>query len=141
MDAFVKVTYDLKGDGPLDGPLSLIAYERIQSLYAHIAAYHFPRVTAVIAKLANGDSSCEQQLTMYSKACVQPAYEYFNTKCDVDLASTMKSFKAARFFFPKKVDELELTAAELDFLSSVSFLEVNEMNKFEVETPHLPCSS
>ena len=60
----------------------------------------------MIAELANGDNSREQLLTMYSKACIQPAYEYFRTKFDVDLASTMKSFKAARFFSPKKVGEL-----------------------------------
>ena len=80
----------------------------------------------MITELANGDSSCEQ-LTMYSKACVQRAYEYFQTKFDVDLASTIKSFKAARFFLPKKIGELELTAAELDLFSSLSFLGVNEV--------------
>ena len=52
IDAFVKATYDLEGDGPL----SLIAYERVCSLYAHVAAKHFTNLTTMIAELANGDS-------------------------------------------------------------------------------------
>ena len=53
--------------------------------------------------------------------------EYFKTKFYYNLSSTIKSFKATRFFLPKKVGELELTAAELDTLSSLSFLGVNEV--------------
>ena len=131
MGAFVKATYDLEGDGPL----SLTAYERIRSLYAHIAANHFPNVTAVIAELANGDSSRGQQLILYSKACVQPAYAYFKAKFDVDLAPTMTSFKAARFFSPTKVGELQPTATELELLSSLPFLGVNDVASLKSELP------
>ena len=56
-------------------------------------------------------------------------------KFDVDLASMMKSFKAARFFSPKKVGELQPTAAEPGKLSSLSFLGVNKVASLKSELP------
>lgn len=130
MDAFVRATYDLEGDSPL----SLTAYE-CPSMHTIniIAANYFPKVTTVIAVLANGDSSREQQLTIHSIACIQLAYEYFNKIFDVDLASTMESFKAASFFSPVKVHELQSTVTDL--ISSLPFLGVKEVASLKSELP------
>ena len=56
-------------------------------------------------------------------------------KFGVDLASMMKSFKAAWFFSPKKIGELQPTAAELDLLSSLSFVGMNEVASLKSELP------
>ena len=47
---------------------------------------------------ANGNASHEQQLLDYSKACVQPAYDYFYLKFNNDLKPVLDAFKAARLF-------------------------------------------
>ena len=73
MEPFVKATYKLEGDGPL----SLEAYQQLSVLFASVSTQHYPNVAAVVNAEANGNASHEQQLLDYSKACVQPAYDYF----------------------------------------------------------------
>ena len=72
MEPFVKATYALEGDGML----SVTTYERIRTLYSHIASNHHPNVTAIARQLANGNSTNEQILVTYTENCVRPAYEY-----------------------------------------------------------------
>ena len=43
MEAFVKATYNLEGNGAL----ALSAYEEIRKLFAVVSAKHYPNVTAV----------------------------------------------------------------------------------------------
>ena len=76
MDIFVRTTYNLEGDGPL----ALSAYTLIRSLYAHITSSHFPNATAIAKQLAGGNSSHEQQLNTYARACIDPAFTYFKAK-------------------------------------------------------------
>ena len=51
---------------------------------------------------AKGNATHEQQLINYSKACVQPAYNYFHLKFNNDLKPVLDAFKAARLFSPSK---------------------------------------
>ena len=48
---------------------------------------------------ANGNASHEQQILDYSKACVQPAYDYFYLKFNNDLKPVLDAFKAASLYF------------------------------------------
>ena len=91
---FVRATYNLEGDGPL----SIMVYECVHSLYAHIGVRDFPNVNAVARQFAGGNAAHEQQLTTYAARCVDPAFEYFSAKFDNDLQTAMQAFKVARFF-------------------------------------------
>ena len=43
------------------------------------------------------------QLITYAKACVKPAFDYFNSKFGTDLEKAVSAFKYARFFDPVKI--------------------------------------
>ena len=73
MEPFVNTTYKLEGDGPL----ILEANLQLSILFAFVSTQYYPNVAAVAKAEANGNASHEQQLLDYSKACVQPAYNYF----------------------------------------------------------------
>ena len=91
MDPFVRATYLLEGDGPL----ALVAYEHLMTLFQAINSEHYPNVFAVARRLANGDIRHEQQLVTYAKSCVPLAYTYFRTKFERDLQPIVLAFKAA----------------------------------------------
>ena len=129
MAAFVKATYNLEGDGPL----ALMAYECVHCLYAHITTEYFPNVSAVAKHLVNGNQTHEQQLIDYAKECVKPAYSYFRSKFDNDLKVSMEAFKAARYFSPLKLAELQPTAADLDALLFLPFLNSNDITTLKSE--------
>ena len=131
MSIFVRTTYNLEGDGPL----ALVAYTSIRSLYAHIASLHFPNATAVAKQLAGGSSSHEQQLNAYARACIDPAYAYFQAKFDNDLKPAMQVFKAARYFSPTASCELKPVANDLDILRSLSFLTSGDITNLKTELP------
>ena len=46
MEPFVKATYVLEGDGPL----ALVAYERLTTLFAVIASEHYPNVNLMLSQ-------------------------------------------------------------------------------------------
>ena len=119
MEPFVKATYVLEGDGPL----ALVAYERLSTLFSVISTEYYPNVTVVAKELSGGDPVREQQLVAYAKTCVQPAYCYFQTKFDNDLKSALLAFKAARYFSPSKFSELKPTASDIDSLRMLPFLD------------------
>ena len=128
MAAFVKATYILEGDGPL----ALMAYECVRSLYAHIATEYFI-VSAVAKHLANGDRAHEQHLSDYARGCVELAYSYFRSKFDNDIKAAMEEFKTAWYFSPLKVAELQPTAADLDALFSLPLLKSNDITTLKSE--------
>ena len=119
MEPFVKTTYELEGDGPF----VLYAYQRLSSLYAHIALAHHPNVLAVAKSLAEGNATREAQFINYANACYPPAYSYFKEKFDKDLKSVVEAFKAARYFLPSKINQLRPTIADIDSLKSFPFLD------------------
>jgi len=102
-EPLVKATYKLEGDGPL----SLVAYQQLSILFASVSSQHYSNVAAVVKAEANGNASHEQQLLDHSKACVQPAYDYFNLEFNNDLKPVLNASKAARLFSPFKFHELK----------------------------------
>lgn len=118
MEAFVKATYNLEGDGPL----ALTTYEEVRKLFAVISAKHYPNVAAVAKRLSRGNSTHEKQLVAYGCNCVQPAFDYFELKFNNDLKSVVNAFMAAQYFSPSKMSELRPTANDLDKLAHFPFL-------------------
>ena len=132
MDPFVRATYLLEGDGPL----ALSTYERLMTLVQAMNTEHYPNVAAVARKLANGDPRHEQQLITYAKSCVSAAYAYFKGKFERDLQPAVLAFKAARFFSPHKICELKPSAADIDMVRSIPFLNSQEvLNDLKTELP------
>ncbi len=123
MKPFVKTTYVLEDDGPL----ALVAYERLMTLFQDIATEHYPKFTAVAKNLSSGDSVREHQLVAYAKACVVPAFTYFKSKFENDLKHAVLAFKAAWYFSPPKVNEIKPTAADIDSLRAIPFLDSTSM--------------
>ena len=122
MEPFVKAAYKLEGDGSL----SLEAYQQLSILFAFVFTQHYPNVAAVAMAEANGNASHEQQLADYSKACVQPAYDYFCLKFNNDLKPVLDTFKAVRLFLPFKFHELKQSATDIDCLKAFPFLSLQE---------------
>ena len=123
---FVKATYKLEADGPLN----LEAYQQLE------LTQHYPNVAAVAKAEANGNASHEQQLLDYSKACVQPAYDYFYLKFINDLKPVLDAFKAARLFSPFKFHELKPSATDIDCLKAFPFLSPQEtIDGLKMEIP------
>ena len=112
MEPFVKAMYKLEGDSAL----SLVAYQQLSMLYASVSNQHYPNVVAVVKAEAKGNAAHEQQLINYSKACVQPAYDYFHLKFNNDLKPVLDAFKAAHLFSPSNLHELKPSAADIDCL-------------------------
>ena len=54
--------------------------------------------------------------------CAQPAYAYFQQKFTVDLAEQLEAFKAARFFNPSKMLDMQPTCNDLDSLAIFPFI-------------------
>ena len=119
-------SYALEGDGAL----ALVTYERVSMLYSVISTEHYPNVNAMAKQLATGDAAREQQLVRYAKACVQPAYQYF--QFDNDLKPALLAFKAARYFSPSKICELKPSSADIDSLCNFTFLNSSSVLKTEL---------
>ena len=132
MEPFAKATYKLEGDGPL----SLEACQQLSILFASVSTQHYPNVAAVAKAEANGNASHEQLLFDYSKACVQPAYDYFYLNFNNDLKSVLDAFKAARLFSPFKFHELKPSATDIDCLKAFPFLNSQEtIDGLKMEIP------
>ena len=71
---------------------------------------------------ASGNASHEKQLLHYSKACVQPVYNFFYFKFNNDLKPVLDSFKAARLFSPFKFHKLKPSATDTGCLKAFPFL-------------------
>ena len=89
---------------------------------ATISTGHYPNVVAVSEKLSSVLSS-RNQLIAYAKACVKPAYDYFETKCNEDLAISISMFKCAHLFHPSKMNDMKPTVADVDTLRLFPFLD------------------
>ena len=106
-------------------------------LYASVSNQNYPNVVAVVKAEAKGNATLEQQLINYSKACVQPAYDYFYLKFNNDLKPLLDAFKAAHLFSPSKFHELKPSAADIDCLKAFPFLNSQltiDGLKFEIPT-------
>ena len=74
---------------------------------------------AVNESEAKRNATHERQLTDYSMACVQPAYDYFNLKFNNDLKPVLDGFKTAHLFAPSKFHKLKPSAADINSLKSI----------------------
>ena len=131
MEPFVKATYLLEGDGPL----ALVTYEQIRRLFSAISLKHYPNVLAVAKHMSAGDASREQQLLAYADSCVKPAYDYFKSKFENDLGSVLLAFKAARFFSPSKISELQPTSLMINDLQVFPFFDSEIIENLKSELP------
>ena len=131
-EPFVKATYRLEGDGPL----ALKAYEEISLLRSTISNEHYPNVLAVANEVAGGVPSHKNQLITYAKACVKPAFDYFNSKFGTDLKKAVSAFKYARFFDPVKIVEIKPSASDIERLRIFPFLDSDSIiDALKVELP------
>ena len=118
-EKFVKATYDLEGDGAL----VFKCFQVVETLTAAIHTAYFPNLEAVARSLSRGATTAAQQLVTYGKSCVQPGQDYFLSKMSNELKCCCDAFKAAQLFVPHKLHEMQPTAADIDQLKSLPFLD------------------
>ena len=100
-----------------------------------MSTQNYPNVAAVAKAETNGNASNEQQLLDYSKACEQPAYNYFYLKFNNDLEPVLDAFKAACLFSLFKFHELKPSATD-DCLKAFPFLSSQEtIDGLKMEIP------
>ena len=137
---FVTATYSLEGDGPL----VVDAYEKIETVRAAIRAGHTPNVNAVARRLCNSSDrslllgvfrpsrsrgststsqALQQNIIQYATACVQPGLDYFNKMFDSNLKDTLMAFKAARYFSPLRLKDIQPDAQALNSVKAFPFLD------------------
>ena len=115
---FMKSTYTVEGDGPL----VLVCYEEILKLRAVIQTAHYANVNATAANIAPGNPTVQQQLVTHALSCVQSGLDYFDEKFGDDTKSPLNAFKAARYFSPSKLNEIQPSASDIDSLCAIPFL-------------------
>ncbi len=91
----------------------------LKSLYSSISTQYYPNADAVARKLSSNIPAHQQQLINFAKACVEPAYKYFNDKFGNDLAITVSAFQV---FDPVKISELKPSSSDIDNLKVFPFL-------------------
>ena len=137
---FVTATYSLEGDGPL----VVDAYEKIETVRAAIRTGHTPNVNAVARRLCNSSDrslllgvfhpsrsrgststsqALQQNIIQYATACVQPGLDYFNKMFDSNLKDTLMAFKAARYFSPLQLKDIQPDAQALNSVKAFPFLD------------------
>ncbi len=110
-------------------------YEKISELKAAIATAHYPNTCAMALKLSNGNALLCQQLIDDAKSCIQPAYDYFNSRFDGELKIPVSAFKAARYFDPSKINELKPTLSDIDSLKVLPFIKNPLITNLKTELP------
>ena len=106
------------------------------TLFQAINTKHYPNVTAMAKKLSNGDTRHEQQLLAYAESCISSAYTYFRSKFENDLHPVLQAFKAGSFFSQHKISEVQPSAADINLLGLIPFLNSPEtLNGLKTELP------
>jgi len=137
---FVTATYSLEGDGLL----VVDVYEKIETVRAAIRAGN---VNAVAQHLFNSSDrsllqgvfrpsrsrgststsqSLQQNIIQYAIACVH-FFDYFNKMFDSNLKDTLMAFKAARYFSPLRLKNIQPDAQALNSVKAFPFLD-SQMN-------------
>ena len=135
---FVTATYSLEGDGPL----ALHCYEKIETIKAAIHTAHTPNLDAVARQLStsaeksllqrafpsshsrgstSASQTLQQRIVQYGTTCVQPGLDYFEKQFN-STQGTLSAFKAARYFSPQKINDIQPNAAAIDSLKAFPFL-------------------
>ena len=128
---FIKATYHIEGDCAL----ILEAYEIIQQLSAVIHTANYPNLNAVAKSLSPTNVSQQQQWIQYGMECLQPGIKYFKDQFGDDNKSPVSIFKAARYFNPTKISELQPTAAEIGCVDAFTFLDLTTISSLKLELP------
>ena len=133
-EQFVKATYRLEGDGPLTAD----CYEIIATLKASIIhTKYYPNVQAIVASTVQ-DASCAQQCVSYAMSCISPSINYFLERFGDDTKSSkcpLAAFKAARFFSPLFVQDVQPTVNDLDLIKVIPFISDEVLSKLKHEQP------
>ena len=116
MEPFVKVIYNLEGNGSL----ALEPMNGVNPIYS-IQSKHKPNLAAMAKREASGNHVHEKQLLDYADTCLKPACDYFKLKFDQDLKPAMNAFKAAHLSSPSKSYSMHLTVSNVDQLSVFHF--------------------
>ena len=113
----------------LKGPLVLECYERVDRVLASIATENIPNVRAIAENLTRQPPSHphHEQWVTYARSCVKDGLNYFKRQLESNLKTPLAVFKSCRLFSPRKVREMNPTAASVD--ESLSYLSLMQMNK------------
>ena len=102
-EPFVKATYKLEGDGPL----ALVCYEVIDTIRASVHTAYTPNIVAVADKLSGGVMHTKRLLLHHVHQCIKPGLDYFNHQLSSTLQGPLSAFKAAQFFSPYRLHEMQ----------------------------------
>ena len=108
------------------------------TLESAISTQHYPNVNAVARLESNGSTTHQMQLVNYAKSCIEPAYAYFKSKYmspDSDLTSALSAFKAARYFSPSQINELQPSTSDIDALLQFPFVDSAIAECLKTELP------
>ena len=125
-EPFVKATYKLEWDGVL----ALQCYEVIDTIRASIHAANTPNLLAAAERLSGGAPHSKQLMLRHGQQCIQPGIDYFNNQLTSTLQRPLAAFKAARYFSPQKMHEMQPSASSLESLKVFPFFDSQE----ELET-------
>ena len=127
---FVRSTYSLEGDGLL----VIKCYEEISKIRAVITSECYPNLQGIVRSAFPGDLTSQHHWTVYAKHCMQSGIEYFQKRLGDDEVNPVKAFKAARFFSPSKMNEMQPTTNDIDQLQAFPFL-LNDIDQLKAEIP------
>ena len=122
----------------LKGPLALECYKRVDRVLASIATENIPNVRAIAENLTRQPPSHphHEQWVTYARSCVKDGLNYFKRQLESSLKTPLAVFKGCRLFSPRKVHEMNPTAASVDeYLSCIPFFDANEREKLKEELP------
>ena len=133
------------------------AYEKIETVRAVIRAGHTPNVNAVARQLCGSNDKCllqrvfcplcsrgsastyqtlQQNIIHYTTACVQPGLDYFNKIFDSNLKDIFLAFKAARYFSPQRLKDIQPDAEAINSVKAFPFLDSQTvLNGLKQELP------
>jgi len=129
-EVIVKATYNLEGDGPL----SITAYEEVNTVAAAIRVAHTPNTEAVIRSIST-QSSVQQRHRSYARSCMQPALDYFQNLLDSSLKEQIAVLKAVRIFNPHTIAILKPDVSHVNSLKVVPFFSNDELERLKTELP------
>ena len=117
------------------GRLVLQCYKVIDTVGAPIKAANTPNLLAVAEKLFGGVDHNKKLMIDRAQHCVQAAIDYFNGQLSSTLQHPLEAFKAARYFSPQKVHEIQPTASSIDCLKAFPFFDSKDLEGLKGELP------
>lgn len=130
-EPFVRATYRLEGDGAL----VFQCYEVIDTVRASIQAANMPNLLAIATKLSGGVANSRQLMVDHGCCCIQPGIDYFNRQLTSTLHRLLTAFKAARYFSPHKMCDMQPSASCIASLKAFPFFEEEEIERLKSELP------